>query len=868
MATINGTGGNNAISGNTDGNFNDVIYGLGGRDTIDGLSGNDTIYGGDDNDTLYGSLGNDILFGGADNSADRLYGGDNDDTLDGGGGNDFFYGGDGNDLIYAGAFGNPDADFIDGGAGQDTVDFSQGNQGITVVLAPGATVNPNGDFNTDTLTGIEHIIGTTFADNITGDTLANFLSGLAGNDTIFGGAGDDTLDGGTGNDLLSGGVGADSILGGAGNDTIDGGTEADTIDGGTGNDSILGGAGADSILGGAGNDTIDGGTEADTIDGGTGNDSVLGGAGADQILGGMGNDTIDGGTGDDLIIGGPTVAGAGSPVALDFNWSGFTNQAVIDTSAGVDLTQDTGGIEVSVSLNRGAFGVTDRTENNESIYVAPGEPFSTSSTAYVGRNGPSGGPVRIDIDFNPVAGSEYSENVQNVQFRISDIDTGTHRDRVVIRAFDAAGNPVAVTYVNTSADLTVNGATVSANTNAGNTDEAFADGSILVQIAGPVARIEIDYDNLGTSNQHIHLSDIHFDGISLADDDLLTGGVGNDTIFGGIGNDTLLGGADNDLLYGGAGNDSVNGGTGNDTLFGDAGTDTLSGAAGNDTFVIFDNAEVSTTGNDIILGGGGLGEGGLGLGQDTVTDYDTIDLSAIGGDRVTIAYTNLDPQNLVGTISIFTNATKTVLVGVIEFSEIEKIIPCFTPGTMILTDGGEVAVEMLQPGDMVLTRDNGLQPLRWIGARKLTVTELQAKPDLQPVRIAKGALAGQGPARTMLVSPQHRVLIEGARAELLFGEAEVLVPAKHLVGQIDATRALPVEGVTYIHILFDSHEIVQSDGIWTESFQPAERSLSAMDAEVRAEVLALFPTLVTDADAFAGARLSLKAHEAKVLLAQ
>ena len=70
----------------------------------------------------------------------------------------------------------------------------------------------------------------------------------------------------------------------------------------------------------------------------------------------------------------------------------------------------------------------------------------------------------------------------------------------------------------------------------------------------------------------------------------------------------------------------------------------------------------------------------------------------------------------------------------------------------------------------------------------------------------------------------------GARAELLFGEAEVLVPAKHLVGQAEVTRALPEEGVTYIHILFDRHEIVQSDGIWTESFQPAERTLSAMEA--------------------------------------
>jgi hypothetical protein len=93
------------------------------------------------------------------------------------------------------------------------------------------------------------------------------------------------------------------------------------------------------------------------------------------------------------------------------------------------------------------------------------------------------------------------------------------------------------------------------------------------------------------------------------------------------------------------------------------------------------------------------------------------------------------------------------------------------------------------------------------------------------------------------------------------------VPAKHLIGHAEVTRALPEDGVTYIHILFDRHEIVQSDGIWTESFQPAERMLNAMEAEVRDEILKIFPELATDTSAYDSARLSLKAHEARVLLA-
>lgn len=101
---------------------------------------------------------------------------------------------------------------------------------------------------------------------------------------------------------------------------------------------------------------------------------------------------------------------------------------------------------------------------------------------------------------------------------------------------------------------------------------------------------------------------------------------------------------------------------------------------------------------------------------------------------------------------------------------------------------------------------------------------------------------------------------------MYFGESEVLVPAKHLIGVPEITRALPSDGVTYVHILFDRHEIVLSDGLWTESFQPAERTLNAMDEAARAEVFALFPELASDTSGFPAARLSLKAYEAKVLM--
>jgi hypothetical protein len=241
-------------------------------------------------------------------------------------------------------------------------------------------------------------------------------------------------------------------------------------------------------------------------------------------------------------------------------------------------------------------------------------------------------------------------------------------------------------------------------------------------------------------------------------------------------------------------------------------------------------------------------------------DYDVLDLTAYGHPATNIIYDTLNPEN--GTVE-FLDASGTV-VGTMTFSNIENVVACFTPGAMILTDMGEVAVEDLLPGDRVLTRDNGYQTIRWAGRRDLSHAELIVEPRFNPVFIARGALGADLPERDMMVSPQHRMLITGPRAELLFGENEVLVAAKHLVGMAGVEQRVS-KSVSYIHILFDEHEIVRADGAWSESFQPGEMTLEGLGAEQRAEILALFPELATGAS-FPAARLSLKAKEARVLL--
>jgi Hint domain len=196
------------------------------------------------------------------------------------------------------------------------------------------------------------------------------------------------------------------------------------------------------------------------------------------------------------------------------------------------------------------------------------------------------------------------------------------------------------------------------------------------------------------------------------------------------------------------------------------------------------------------------------------------------------------------------------------------VIPCFTPGALVETDRGPVPVEKVAIGDRVLTRDSGYRPVRWCGRRDLTLADVIAQPDFRPVTIRAGALGPGLPERDLTVSPQHRMLLTGAEAELVSGESEVLAAALHLVGRPGIDRR-PAAPVSYVHFMFDQHEIVRVDGAWSESFQPGQATLDGLGEASRDEIFALFPALATEPGlrAYASARLSLKAHEVRAMMA-
>ncbi|WP_458790512.1 Hint domain-containing protein [Yoonia sp. MH D7] len=787
--------------------------------TVQGTSGDDIMVPGyvdgdgdivDGNDAILpGDTGNDDLIYGYEGN-DSIEAGDGNDEIYGGTGNDTVGGGDGDDAIYGGdgndsLAGNAGNDIIDGGAGNDIIRGGDGEDDV---------------------------------------------SGGIGEDTIFGGDDDDTVNGGAGNDTLDGGQGNDVVYGEDGDDSINGGTGDDTLYGGAGDDSIAGGIGNDLVYGGDGNDVINTGNhvdpatdydypgavvpglpigdndpfpnnDMDTVYGGVGDDIIYTGDDADTVYGGEGNDFIDSGIDDDLVFG-----GTGNDTII-----GGQGEDVIEGGDGDDLIY--GGLVSEVLDLPDAFDPAPD-DNRDTIYGGTGNDTifgrDDNDTLFGGT-----GNDYLDggIDDDELYGDEGDDTILGGQG--NDLIFGGDGDDLI---YGGIGND------------TINGGEGQDTIYGGAGDDTIQgnqdDDAIYGDEGNDTITGSLDDDLIfgGTGNDEIRGGT--GDDMMFGDegDDWIQGGGGDDIIYGGEGDDSLHGGDGDDVIEGGDGNDIINGWHGNDVLTGGAGEDTLYGGLGSDTFL-------GGNAGDVVVGGEDPDD----------SDWDTLDLTGSNVDFIT--YTTLpngsnDPES--GVVTFLDGSTMT-------FSEIENVIPCFTPGTAIATAKGERLVEELQIGDRIITRDNGIQEIAWVGHKEMTGKQLVQNPHLRPVLIKAGALGNGLPERDMMVSPNHRVLVSSDLTQLYFEENEVLAAAKHMVGA-NGIHAVDVMSTTYVHFMFERHEVVLSNGAWTESFQPGDYSLKGIGNSQRNEIIELFPELNTKAglEGYQSARKALKKHEAKLLL--
>ncbi len=191
-------------------------------------------------------------------------------------------------------------------------------------------------------------------------------------------------------------------------------------------------------------------------------------------------------------------------------------------------------------------------------------------------------------------------------------------------------------------------------------------------------------------------------------------------------------------------------------------------------------------------------------------------------------------------------------------------IVCFAPGTMIETPTGPRRIETLRPGDPVLTRDSGAQPIRWVSRRLI---EFGNEPDAaRPIEIKAGAFGPGMPAADLIVSPQHRILGTDLRGAF---PRDVLAPAKGLVHLPKVRQMRGKKSIEYIHFACDRHQIVWANNLPTETCYIGPVSLSSVPARERSGLERLFPKLRQDPARGYGplARLPLRVQQARTLAA-
>jgi len=303
--------------------------------------------------------------------------------------------------------------------------------------------------------------------------------------------------------------------------------------------------------------------------------------------------------------------------------------------------------------------------------------------------------------------------------------------------------------------------------------------------------------------------------------------------------------------------------TPNGTVFTYAGgggtTVTLDDTGGSDT--TFDDDDAA---NHVITDGGGIVANGAEVEAESLIFVRALDING-NPTGPTITITVFSQGGVTGDVWGFSpdipledgvSYTKTGGSNIGD-SGYNNFITCFGPETAIETANGTVFVEDITPGELVWTLGNGFQPVRWISH-----STVLGRGAFAPVVFAPGAIGNKS---ALVLSQEHRVYLDSDLAGLLFGEPQVLIAAKHLLG-LPGVALRPQFRIRYTHFMFESHQIVRSNGALSESFFFSENSIGSVASHQKSELLALFPSLAAGIAAFGVvAARTLRADEALVL---
>lgn len=182
------------------------------------------------------------------------------------------------------------------------------------------------------------------------------------------------------------------------------------------------------------------------------------------------------------------------------------------------------------------------------------------------------------------------------------------------------------------------------------------------------------------------------------------------------------------------------------------------------------------------------------------------------------------------------------------------MLVCFAGPTLIETPTGPKPAMDIKPGDLVVT-ERGPMPVKWVGRRHVTAAQMAENTNYRPVKISAGAL-GQGlPLADLWVSRQHRMLVSSPICQRMFGQTDILVSALKLTALPGIHIDEEIAQITYVHLLFDQHEVVFAEGAPSESLLLQAEALAALSPEALDEIRLMFPDLGDGPDSMADSKL-------------
>ena len=159
----------------------------------------------------------------------------------------------------------------------------------------------------------------------------------------------------------------------------------------------------------------------------------------------------------------------------------------------------------------------------------------------------------------------------------------------------------------------------------------------------------------------------------------------------------------------------------------------------------------------------------------------------------------------------------------------------------VRTPCGARRIENVRPGDLIVTRDNGLQPVRVVWSRTVSATDIAADPSLAPIRLKPRAIGPMMPQQDLYVAAQHRVLVPGYRLADIPDTRSCLIAARDIAEASDeAFVDKGVSDMTFYNLVFEDHHAFTANGLPVESYLPSHASVRELDEDVSRDIAALF----------------------------